>query len=83
MFTAGLIQVVYTKKNCLHLALCGHNSSAESTRELCKCSKDSASLIVCSEKDIFLVFGFFVSDVASGILLGYFGPLHLALGPNR
>jgi len=30
-----------------------------------------------------LGFGFFVSDVISGVLLGLFGPLHLALGPNR
>jgi len=28
-------------------------------------------------------FGFFVSDVISGVVLGIFGPLHLALGPNR
>jgi len=30
-------------------------------------------------------FGFqiFLSDVISGVLLGHFGPLHLALGSNR
>jgi len=33
----------------------------------------------------FFVYGFrfFVSDVISGVLLGLFGPLHTALGPNR
>jgi len=28
-------------------------------------------------------FRFFVSDVISGVVLGLFGPLHLALGPMR
>jgi len=28
-------------------------------------------------------YGFFVSDVISGGLLGHLGSLHLALGPNR
>jgi len=31
-------------------------------------------------KKSFLVFGFFVSDVISGGVLGLFSPLHLALG---
>jgi len=46
--------------------------------------KDSASLQVNNEKK-FLVLGFrfFVSNIMSGILLGLFGLLHLALGPNR
>jgi len=36
-------------------------------------------------KQTFLVLGFrfFVSDIISGVVLGLFGPLHLALGPNR
>jgi len=36
-------------------------------------------------KKKFLVWGsgFFVSDIISGGLLGHFGPLHLALGPNH
>jgi len=40
---------------------------------------------VFAMKKNFLVggFGFFVSDVTSGGLLGHFGPLHLALGPNH
>jgi len=29
-----------------------------------------------------LGFGFFVSDDLSGVLLGQFGQLHLAVGPN-
>jgi len=33
-------------------------------------------------KNLVLGFGFFVSDVISGVLLGYFGPLHLSLDPN-
>jgi len=33
-------------------------------------------------KYIFLVSGFLVNDVISGVVLGLFGPLHLALGPN-
>jgi len=35
-------------------------------------------------KQNFLVLGFrfFVSDVVCGGILGLFGPLHLALGPN-
>jgi len=30
-----------------------------------------------------LGFGIFEGDVISGVVLGLFGPLHLALGPNR
>jgi len=43
-----------------------------------------ASLVLCTEK-IFLLggCGFFVSDVISGGLLGYLGPLCLALGTNH
>jgi len=37
-----------------------------------------------TQKNFFLVgrYGFFVSNVISGGLLGYLGPLHLALGLN-
>jgi len=31
----------------------------------------------------FYVSGFVVSDIISGVVLGLFGPLHLALGPNH
>jgi len=34
------------------------------------------------KKTLFLGFGFFVSDIINGVVLGLFGPLHLALGPN-
>jgi len=33
-------------------------------------------------KKYYFGFGFFVSDVISGVVLGLFGPLHLALGPK-
>jgi len=60
------------------------NSIAVSARELFKCSKYSASLVVCNEKN-FLLGGcrFFVSDVISEGLLRHLGPLYLALGSNR
>jgi len=31
---------------------------------------------------LILGFGFFVSDVISGVFLGLLGPLHLAVSPN-
>jgi len=34
------------------------------------------------KKILVLSFGFFVTDVISGIVLGLFGTLHLALGPT-
>jgi len=82
-FTAGLIQAVCTKSSSSPVSLCRHNSGTKCVRELFKPSKDLASLWVRNEQ-IFLVmgFGFFVSDIISGGLLGLFGPLHLALGPN-
>jgi len=63
------------------MALCACNSGAESGREL---FKDSESHLVYTQKIFFVGgFAFFVSDVISGGLLGYLGPLHLALGPNH
>jgi len=56
-FEAGLNQVVRAKAACSHVALYGRNSGAASTRELFKGSKDSASLVVCNEKNFF-GFGF-------------------------
>jgi len=35
------------------------------------------------KKILVLGFRFFVSDVISRVVLGVFGPLRLALGPNR
>jgi len=34
-------------------------------------------------KTLFSFSHFFVNGIISGIVLGLFGPLHLALGPNR
>jgi len=83
-FHARLIQAFRVKTACSHVALHEHNSGVESPRELFKGSKDSASLVVCNDKKFSVLgFGFFVSDVIRGGLLGHFGPLHLALGPNR
>jgi len=49
-----------------------------------KGSKDLANLVVCTRKKFFgWGCGFFMSDVTSGGLLGYLGPLQLALGPNH
>ena len=61
----------------LPVALCGPNFGVAST-------KDLPILVVSNEKFFFLVlvFKFFVSDAISGVLLGHFGPLYLALGPN-
>jgi len=71
------------KTACLHVALCRHNSGAESARELFKSSKDLPSVMVCNEKKFLVLgFGFFVSDIIIGVLLGHFGLLHLVLGPN-
>jgi len=58
--------------------------SGDCARELFKLLKDLASLQVCTDK-MFLVLGFsfFVSGIISGVFLGFFGPLHLALDPNR
>jgi len=82
-FAANLNHAVCTKTAGPHIALHKHNSGDESGRELFKCSKDLASLVVCTQKK-FLGGDckFFVSDIISGGLLGHLGPLHLALGPN-
>jgi len=68
-----------------HVALRGNFFGPVSATDTVKSSKDTASLVVCNEKKIFLVggYGFFVSDIISGGLLGHFGQLHLALGPNH
>jgi len=52
--------------------------------DLVEASKDVASLLVCTRKNIFAWgCGFFMSDVISGGLLGHLGPLCLALGANH
>jgi len=71
---------------CLKSAVCTclsvHNSGSESARELLKPSEDSASLRVINEKIFFLVlcFRYFVDVII--VVLGFFGPLHMALDPN-
>jgi len=67
------------------MALRGNFSGLVCSTDLVKVSKDTASLLVCTRKKIFLLggCGFFVSDVISGGLLGHLGPLCLALGTNR
>ena len=63
------------------MALCGNISIPVQVTDLVEVSKDAASLVVCTRKQIFwLGGGFFVSDVISGRL---FGHLNLALGANR
>jgi len=67
-----------------HVALRRNFSGLVSATDLVKGSKDTASLLVCTQKN-FLLGGcrFFVSDVISGRILGHLGPLYLALGANH
>jgi len=66
------------------MALRGNFSGPVYFTDPIKVSKDTASLLVCTQKNFLLgVCGFFVNDVISGGLLGYLGPLCLALGANR
>ena len=68
---ARLIQAFHVNTAGSHVALRGHNSVTKTVRELFKYWKDSANLLVCSEKHFFgFGFGFFVSDIISGGLLG-------------
>ena len=62
-FTPGLIQVVRKKTAGSHVALHGNFSGPVSATDAVKCSKDLASLVVCTPKKFF-VWGvrFFVSD---------------------
>jgi len=68
----------------MHMPLRGNISTPVRVTDLVEVSKDVASLLVCTLKNLLLGgCGFFVSDVMSGGLLGHLGPLHLALGANR
>ena len=69
----------------MHVALRGNISASVQVTDLVKASKYAASLLVCTRKKIYCLgdAGFFVSDVITGGLLGYLGPLCLALGTNR
>jgi len=63
--------------------LCTGITPTSKVLESCSNAQHWASLLVCNEKNFFVWdFGFFMSDVVSGGLLGHFGPLHLVLGPN-
>jgi len=68
----------------MHMALRGNFSGPVCSTDPVKVSKDAASLLVCTRKKFF-AWGmrFLVSDVINGGLLGYLGPLCLALGTNR
>jgi len=69
------------KSSICHVSWQRHISSEDCARELFKPSKDLASFWVCNEK-IFFGFRFFRRDVTSRMVLGLFGPLHLAPGQN-
>jgi len=53
-FTSSMFQAFHAKTTGWHVALRERNSSAKSTREMFKCSKDSASLVVWNENISFL-----------------------------
>jgi len=74
----------FRKKNSSFWLPYQRPSSADNcTRELFNGSNGSASLVDCTRKKFFAWgWGFFVSDVISGGLLGHLGPLCLALGAN-
>jgi len=66
------------------VALHGNISAPVLVTDLVEVSKDTACLVVCTLKNIFLLeVSFFVSDIISGELFGHLGQLHLALGANR
>jgi len=65
------------------VAFCGNFSGLGSATDLVKGSKDAASLLVCTRKNIFcLGITDFLSSVISGGLSGHLGPLYLVLGDN-
>jgi len=76
---------IFENKNTeAQVALSGNFSSLVSATDPVKGSKDAASLLVCTRKNVLLEgCRFFVSDVISEGLLGHLGPLYLALGANR
>jgi len=66
------------------VALHGNFSGPVCSTDLVKVSKDTASLLVCTQKKCFAWgCGFFVGDIISRGLLGHLGPLCLDLGANH
>jgi len=66
------------------VALRRNISAPVQVADLVEVSIDAASLLVCTLKKFLLEgYGFFVSDIISGGLLGHLGPLCLALGANH
>jgi len=76
--TLWLLVCFQTKTSSLHMALHGTIYSAITLQS---CSSPQKTWVY--NENNFFVFGFFVSDITSGVVLGPFGPLHLVLGPNR
>jgi len=63
---------------------CAGKTPALNALKSCSNPEDPTSLQVYNDKNrLVLGFGFFVSDVISGVVSGLFGPLHLALGPKH
>jgi len=75
----------FSRKNTeTQVALSGNFSSLVCATDPVKGSKDAASLLVCTRKNVLPEgCGFFVSYVISEGLLGHLGPLYLALGTKR
>jgi len=68
----------------LHMILSTSSSGTANARQLFKGSKEAASILVCTRKNIFwLGVGIFCEWPHKCRTLGHLGPLHLALGPNH
>jgi len=73
----------HEKNTETHVALRGNFSSPVSATNPVKVSKYAANLVACTRKNFVVKgYGFFVSDIISGELVGHLGPLHLALSSN-
>jgi len=72
------------KKNETHMSLRGNFSGPVSTTDQAKSSKDTASLVACTWKRIFWLWGadFLFEWHQKWRLLSHLGPLHLALARN-
>jgi len=65
------------------MCLCKSIALAPIALESCSNTQKTQQVFESAIKNKIWGFGFFVSDVISGVVLGLFGPLHLVLGPNR